>query len=231
MSTTTTTLGEPKGATMDNFMNMTKEEGHTPEIQRLIDLHAVYNDAMDGQLILAPINLQAPGKRILDSGTADLRGVHSSLSAQHHYFGSDIEAEVFPAQPDGIKHFQQSLQEPWPAELRSTFDLINVRGSLAGSSPKRPVEVIRKLASLPKHGGWIQLMEMDAISPPSNGPAMTDFARMASEVWTGIRVGDFANANQLKPMLEEEGLQNVAERRIVVELGKKAKPELRDLEH
>lgn len=71
MSTTMTALGEPKGATMDNFMNMTKEAGHTPEIQRLIDLHAVYNDAMDGQLILAPINLEEPGKRILDSGTAD----------------------------------------------------------------------------------------------------------------------------------------------------------------
>lgn len=56
---------------------------------------------------------------------------------------------------------------------------------------------------------------------------MTDFARMASEVWTGIGVGDFANANQLKPMLEEGGLQNVAERRIVVELGQRAKPDLR----
>lgn len=68
MSTTTTTLGEPKSATMDHFMNMTKEAGHTQEIQRLIDLHAVYND---GQLISAPINLEGPGKRILDPGTAD----------------------------------------------------------------------------------------------------------------------------------------------------------------
>ncbi|KAI4256431.1 MAG: hypothetical protein L6R42_006234, partial [Xanthoria sp. 1 TBL-2021] len=54
---------------------------------------------------------------------------------------------------------------------------------------------------------------------------MTDFARMASEVWTGIGVGDFAN--QLKPMLEEAGLRNEEERRIVIELGKWAKPELR----
>lgn len=36
-----------------------------------MDLHAVYNDAMNGQLILTPINLEEPGKRILDSGTAD----------------------------------------------------------------------------------------------------------------------------------------------------------------
>ncbi|KAL8999550.1 MAG: hypothetical protein Q9169_001639 [Polycauliona sp. 2 TL-2023] len=222
-----TVPSEPQGATMDNFMNMTKEAGHTPEIQRLIDLHAVYEDAMNGQLILAPVNLEEPGKRILDSGTADgtwLRGVRSSLSAQHHYFGSDIEAELFPTQPDGITYFQQSFQDPWPVEFRNTFDVVHVRGSLAGSSPKRPVDVIKNLASLPKPGGWIQLMEMNAFSPPSNGPAMTDFARMASEVWTGIGVGDFAN--QLKSMLEEVGLQNAGEKRIIVELGKRAKPEL-----
>ncbi|KAL8885287.1 MAG: hypothetical protein Q9215_006836 [Flavoplaca cf. flavocitrina] len=222
-----TNSNEPKGATMDNFMSMTKEAGHTPEIQRLIDLHAVLNDAMNGQLILAPINLEEPGKRILDSGTADgtwLRGVRDSLSAQHHYFGSDIEGELFPTQPDGITYFQQSFQEPWPTELHNSFDLVHVRGSLAGSSPKRPVEVIKNLTSLPKPGGWIQLMEMNAFNPPSNGPAMTDFARMASQVWTGIGVGDFAN--QLKTMLEEAGLQNAQERRIIVELGKRAKPEL-----
>lgn len=52
-------------------MNMTKKAGHAAELQRLADLHAVFLDAMDGKLVLAPINLQEPGKRILDSGTAD----------------------------------------------------------------------------------------------------------------------------------------------------------------
>ncbi|KAL9042936.1 MAG: hypothetical protein Q9180_000226 [Flavoplaca navasiana] len=220
---------QPKAATMDNFMNMTKEEGHKPELQRLIDLHAVYNDAMNGRLIMAPINLAEPGKRILDSGTADgtwLRGVRSSLPAQHHYFGSDIEAELFPADPDGITYFQHSFQEPWPASLLNTLDLVHVRGSLAGSSPKRPLDVVKNLATLPKPGGWIQLMELNAFNPPSeNGPAMKDFSRMTSEVWTGIGVGNFAN--ELKAMLEEAGLQNVQEKRFVTEIGKRAKPELR----
>ncbi|KAL8943875.1 MAG: hypothetical protein Q9211_000814 [Gyalolechia sp. 1 TL-2023] len=58
-------------ARMDKLMNITKKEDHTPEIQRLTDLHAVSNDAMHGQLIVPPINLEEPGKRILDSGTAD----------------------------------------------------------------------------------------------------------------------------------------------------------------
>lgn len=52
-------------------MNMTKDAGHTPEIQRLTDLHTVFNDALNGKLVLAPLNLDEPGKRILEAGTAD----------------------------------------------------------------------------------------------------------------------------------------------------------------
>ncbi|CAO1603057.1 hypothetical protein XANCAGTX0491_006649 [Xanthoria calcicola] len=235
MSTTTTTtaLGEPKGATMDNFMNMTKEAGHTPEIQRLMDLHAAYNDAMDGQLILAPINLEEPGKRILDCGTADgtwLRSVRSSTPAasHHHYFGTDIEAELFPPtnHRDGITYIQHSFQDPWPLHLQQTFDLVHMRGSLAGASPHPPSRIIKNLATLPRPGGWIQLMEMNAFDPPraGNGPAMADFARLAAEVWDGIGVGDFANG--LGAMLREgAGMRDVGERRFVVELGKRAKEE------
>ena len=151
--------------------------------------------------------------------------MRSSLSAQHHYFGSDIEPELFPGATDGITFFKQSFNEPWPDDLRNSFDLVHLRGSLAGSSPKQPIDVVKKLASLAKPGGWVQLMEMNAFKPPSTGPAMTDFARMAAEVWAGIKVGDFAN--QLKSMPEEAGLQNVQERRIMCEIGKMAKPELR----
>lgn len=52
-------------------MDMTKKAGHTAELERLAALHATYYDAMDGKLVLAPLNLQEPGKKILDCGTAD----------------------------------------------------------------------------------------------------------------------------------------------------------------
>lgn len=71
---------------MDNFMTMTKKAGHTAELQRLADLHAAYHDAMGGNLILAPINLQDSGKRILDCGTADGQ---SSPRPPHHPRGGD----------------------------------------------------------------------------------------------------------------------------------------------
>lgn len=150
--------------------------------------------------------------------------MRNSVSAPHHYFGSDIEPELFPAESDDITFFGQSFSDPWPEDLRNSFDLVHVRGSLAGSSPNKPSDVVKNLTSLLKPGGWVQLQEMNAFSAPSNGPAMTDFSRMASEIWAGIKVGDFAN--QLKSMLEEAGLQNVQERRVICQIGKAAKPEL-----
>ncbi|KAK1966751.1 methyltransferase SirN-like protein [Colletotrichum sublineola] len=214
---------------MDNFMEMTKNEGHTTELQRLADLHATYYDAMEENLVLAPVNLDEPGKRILDAGTADgvwLRDLRRLQSAQHEYVGSDVVSELFPAWPDGITYIQHSFRDPWPEELRNSFDLVHVRGSLAGSSPSRPVDVVKNLCTLVKPGGWVQLMEMNAFRAPCNGPAMNAFSRMAMEIWSGIGVGDFAN--ELKSYLEEAGMQNTRERRIMCNIGRTTKPELRD---
>ena len=152
--------------------------------------------------------------------------MRSPLLAQHEYFGSDIEPELFPEQPDGITYFKHSFKDPWPAHLLNSLDLVHVRGSLAGSAPGRPIDVVKNLVTLVKPGGWVQLQEMNAFQPPPGtlGPAMTDFAKMTSEIWTEIGVGDFGNS--LKFMLEEAGLKNVQEKRILCNVGKLAKPEL-----
>ncbi|EAL85112.1 hypothetical protein KXW98_006902 [Aspergillus fumigatus] len=214
---------------MDNFMEMTKKLGHQPELLRLRALDATYDDALEGKLVVAPLDMSEPGKKILDSGTADgtwLRNVRSKQSVPHDYYGSDVEGELFPKDPDGITYFAHSFKDPWPQQYLGFFDLVHIRGSLAGSAPEGPAPVIQNLTTLLKPGGWVQLMEMNAFSPPPNGPAMTDFAKMASEMFTGIGVGDFANNN--KSMLEDAGLKNVQEKRVIVNLGKKAKPELHD---
>ncbi|KAI7773688.1 methyltransferase [Diaporthe eres] len=212
---------------MDPFMDLAKNTGHVAELKRLSDLNAVFFDALNGQFVQAPLDLKTSGKRILDSGTADgiwLRDVRAAAPAEHEYFGSDVEPELFPKDPDGIKYFQHSFRDPWPAELRGTFDLVHIRGSLAASSPMKPIEVVKNLATLLKPGGWIQLMEMNGFKAPTGGPAMNDFWKVGREAWHGIGVGDYAN--HLKDFLTELGLKNVQEKRILCELGKTAKPEL-----
>lgn len=51
-------------------MQTTKDAGHTAEIKRLTDQHAIITDALNG-LLVAPIDLARPGLKILDSATAD----------------------------------------------------------------------------------------------------------------------------------------------------------------
>lgn len=57
-------------ATIEEFMKTTKEAGHTAELQRLTDQHAIVTDALNG-LLLAPVDFSKPGLKILDSATAD----------------------------------------------------------------------------------------------------------------------------------------------------------------
>jgi SAM-dependent methyltransferase len=132
--------------------------------------------------------------------------------------------ELFPQQPNGITYFKQSFTEPFVDEYKNSFDLVHLRGSMAGAAPKQPIDVVRNLATVLKPGGWVQLQEFNSWNPPSNGPALTDFAKMTTEAWKGIGVGDFANS--MKSMLEEAGLKNVQERRVICQIGKMAKPEL-----
>jgi hypothetical protein len=64
---------------MDNFMEMTKKLGHQPELLRLRALDATYDDVLEGKLVVAPLDMSEPGKKILDSGTADGKVVHFHL--------------------------------------------------------------------------------------------------------------------------------------------------------
>lgn len=65
-------------------METTKLAGHSPELERLRGLHAALMDGMDEQLVTAPIDFQEPGKRILDSGTADGKIINTSLARSPH---------------------------------------------------------------------------------------------------------------------------------------------------
>lgn len=215
---------------MDEFLATTKRAGHNAELERLANNHAVFKDVMNGQLVLAPIDLHTSGKRILDSATADgtwLRDLRSSvLPAEHTYFGNDIEPELFPDDPQGMEFFRQNIVDPWPDALKGSFDLVHQRLGLAGSHPMKPGDVIANLAGLVKPGGWLQLVELDSFTSPATGPALTDVLRLMKEMFLLIGLGDYIN--DMKAAAERAGLRNVQEHKILCEVGALAKPELRE---
>ena len=59
-------------------------QNHT-EIERLSYQHEVIKDAMNGQLVLAPLDLSLRGLHILDSATADGEPPSSKLPYKSNY--------------------------------------------------------------------------------------------------------------------------------------------------
>lgn len=210
-------------------MATTKRAGHNAETQRLTDNHAVFKDLMGG-LLMAPVDLQTSGKRILDSACADglwLRELRASvLPAEHEYLGNDIEPEIFPEDKGGLELFQQSSTAPWPEDFKGSFDLVHQRLLLAGSYPLTPEQVLVNLIELVKPGGWLELVEVNSFGPMKRGPALTDMFRLMRELFTATGAGDYVS--QMQGWVEKAGLVNVQERTFECKIGALAKPELKE---
>ena len=187
------------------------DDDNKHELARLESQHEVMVHAM-GKLVFAPIDFSDPGLRILDSGTANgrwLRDLRAETKAKHTYVGTDIVASLLPTNPpEGMSFVQQSITEPWPAEMNGTFDLVHQRFVLAGSAGTPLPTVIGGLAGLLKSGGWLQCVEMDVEDVEGNGPAVTDVLKVFREMFAGIGLG-FNFAKKLKGVMEEVGLMHV----------------------
>ena len=143
-------------------------EGTLSEVQRLRAQHELCTAAVGG-LILAPINLEHPNLRILDSGTADgfflvdvfNKGLPKSTRDSAELFGTDVQS--YPAAddaPPNLKLSRQNIFEPWPESWKGTFDLVCQRNTLANCKDfETAVDVVRRLAELVKPGGYIQLVD------------------------------------------------------------------------
>ncbi|KAI0471151.1 hypothetical protein F4859DRAFT_522428 [Xylaria cf. heliscus] len=74
------------------------------EAERLMAQHLVLIDALDGRIVLPRIDLEQPGLKILDSGTADgfsghwISELRKTLPSPdiHTYVGTDINPSLFP---------------------------------------------------------------------------------------------------------------------------------------
>ncbi|KXX77979.1 hypothetical protein MMYC01_201725 [Madurella mycetomatis] len=150
------------------------------EIQRLTHHDTVIAHAMGNRRVLAPLDMQMTGLKILDSGTADglfLRCLESQLNPPFSLSGFDIMPSFFPSPsstPSHTTYAVHDIADPWPPSMHGQYDLVHQRLSLAGGRTTAPRTAIRQLASCVRSGGWIQLGEMDARAPVSGGQAMHD---------------------------------------------------------
>ncbi|KAI0411482.1 hypothetical protein F5X98DRAFT_46755 [Xylaria grammica] len=202
-------------------------DGNPEELERLQLGQEIISDCFR-KLVFAPVDLESPGLRVLDSATADglwLRDLcecspSSSRDAQT-YIGTDITSIYFPrAGIPGVQLYEQSITKAWPSEWNCTFDLVHQRMALAAAGKGDVREALQRLIGLVKPGGWIQLVEPDHSA--SATPAMQDFFKLLSDVFAfmGTSTG---YATQLHKWLAEEGLESVEERVFDVPLGKSSR--------
>ncbi|PVI02637.1 hypothetical protein DM02DRAFT_701096 [Periconia macrospinosa] len=186
------------------------------EVDRLANQHEVIKDALNGALVVAPIDLLTTPLRILDSATADGPGLlhigtwirdlaASTAPIQHQFVGTDIDPTPFPTvAPPGQSYRAQDINKPWPEEWKDSFDLVHQRLALAVAGPAQQ-QVVNTLSALVKPGGWIQLIEATNVLPDEDGPAMHNLVKVIKGAFSAFG-GSLELARELPGWLKEAGL-------------------------
>ncbi|RDW70936.1 hypothetical protein BP6252_07499 [Coleophoma cylindrospora] len=206
------------------------------ETRRLRLQHDLIKSYM-GTLVLAPIDLEMKGLKVLDSGTFD--GIATPVSSfqvigywlseaaklmqEPILVGTDISPVVFPLKrADGPSFYVQSVTEPWPKEWKGTFDLVHQRLVLAGTTPEIGRGAVKAMVELAKPGtGWVQFVE-GALQHLSNEqkakyPSLYRFQNLCGRMLPGLGWNPKVGL-QIKGWLEELGL-DVSEKIMEIPVG------------
>ncbi|KAK9772392.1 putative Wax synthase domain-containing protein [Seiridium cardinale] len=195
------------------------------EAERLLSQHLVLVDALNGRIVLPPIDLTKPGLKILDSGTADGHWINELRKtfpdpSSHTYVGTDLNPSLFPqALPPDTSFLVQNIAHEWPVHLHSTFDLVHQRLTLPGAAPTPLPQAIHQLFQLLKPGAWVQLVEAEQ-EGPSSGPVFSEFLELVRGLFDATGAG-WHYAKEMRRWLEAEGAMDVDE--CMVDMGFGAK--------
>ena len=141
------------------------------------------------------------------------------MSGTNEYVATDINPGYFPATSSAPPiHFQkQSFNDPWPTGWANTFNLVHQRFALAGagSNPIRPI--ISNFLSLLAPGGYIEFAEIK-FGGEGVGDAMDLVFTLIQDILKVVG-RDPGFAQELKGMLEQEGLVDVKEKVVTVNTG------------
>ena len=166
------------------------------ESERLQAQHLLYKLSLG--LVLAPLDLQQPNLRVLDSGTADgywLADLASHLSPDASLIGTDIATyDTHIKLPSNVELLMQNIKHSWPVDWQGSFDLVHQRLVLSNvADHTAATQAIYRLIELVKPGGWIQLDEsavLEGPSQPSDSPCEKVYRV----------VGNFMRACGMNPM-------------------------------
>lgn len=200
---------------------------HRRENDRLNVQHEAVKALMGGNLVRAPIGLDKPEIRVLDSGTAQANWLLDLVQCTQptaHLVGTDIAPEQFPEEstlPPHISLHKQSIFDPWPSNWQSSFDLVHQRFVLAAcGSLEQGQEAVAQLANLAKPGGWVEIHEgnMMVIQEGPEHKAMMRFRDLAVGVWKSLGKMPDPGVNVVQ-WLQKAGLHNVKEEVQTLKIG------------
>lgn len=208
-----------------------KEKDTSSDIGRLTVYHLGFKQGAEGTLVFAPLDFSSAPRAVLDVGTADglwMRDVQSSIPSStegpHTFTGTDLNASLFPTtSQENMTFVRQDIREPPPSAWQESFDLVNMRMILlaAGSGAAQRIAVEDHI-KLVKPGGWIQLGDCDRIcpTPQAENPHYHDMFACIRAVCQASGA-DPLIASKMKTWLEEAGLQDVHERKVMRAVGKR----------
>ncbi|KAJ5954126.1 hypothetical protein N7501_008405 [Penicillium viridicatum] len=141
------------------------------EAERMQNQHEWIKGGANG-LVLAPIDLQRRGMRVLDAATADgywMQDVKADFPDDTEFLGFDNAPEGYPPLSTNppLKIVQQSLIEDFPADWSNAFHFVHQRFVIPLFKAEEVPLVLSNLTGCVKPGGWIQLVEMDFQTPVS----------------------------------------------------------------
>ncbi|CAG8958460.1 hypothetical protein HYFRA_00009774 [Hymenoscyphus fraxineus] len=133
------------------------------EYERLRLQHELHKRAMSGELVRVPLSKTQP-IRILDSATGD--GFWMLDVSKQYPLASFVGTDLFPNHfkqlknlPASISFKAQNVLSDWPDEDSNAYDLVHQRHCIGQFSPEKAAAVIKRLFSLVKPGGYLQIVE------------------------------------------------------------------------
>ncbi|KAH8780827.1 hypothetical protein F5883DRAFT_538811 [Diaporthe sp. PMI_573] len=208
-----------------------KDTDVSTDIGRLTIYHLGFKQAADGTLVFPPLDFSTTPRAVLDVGTADglwMRDVQSSMAmpphGTHTFTGTDLNPLFFPSTtPPHMTFVKQDINAILPPSWQSSFDLVHLRMILiaAGSGEKQRT-VVNEHVKLVKPGGWIQIGDCDRVcpTPEEENPRYHDMFTCIRAVCQASGAAPL-EAPKMRTWLEEAGLEDVQERRVMRAVGKR----------